>query len=234
MIVLGLDTSTSIAGIGLVSSNGTLAELNINLETAHSERLLSNIDYLLNLSDLSLGDLTGLSISIGPGSFTGLRIGLATVKGLAYASNKPIVAVSTLDAIAEQFWCAWCPVAAVLDAKKGQLYVAVYQARRDGMKRIMPYSVLAPEELPGIVNVKTLFVGPGISTFKKEISKALKEKALFLPQDFCYIRGDSVARIGMEKLADGEVEDADELEPFYVRDSDAQPRDFKRTRRSAC
>ena len=228
MIVLGLDTSTSMAGIGLVSSDGTLAELNVNLKTAHSEKLLSSINYLLASANLDLSDLSGLSVSIGPGSFTGLRIGLATIKGLGYASDKPIVAVPTLDAIAWQFQHASYPVAAVLDAKKGQLYIAIYQAKKDGIKRITPYLALTPEKLSEIVKVKTMFVGPGVNAFKKEISKSLKDKALFFSQDFCYIRGEVVAKMGMEKLLDGKVEDIDKLEPLYVRDWDAQVKSSKR------
>lgn len=227
MLVLGLDTSTSVAGIGLVDLDGTLAELRVNLKTDYSEKLLPSIDYLLSLAGLDINDLSGFGISIGPGSFTGLRIGLATIKGLAYATGKPIVAVPTLDAIAWQFQYAIYPIASILDARKKEIYVALYKKHRKGIKRITPYLAMPPKDLPKIIKNKTFLAGPGVSVFKEEISRILKDKALFLKEEICYISGEAVARIGIKKLLAGEVENTESLEPLYVRETDAQLKSFK-------
>ena len=227
MLILGLDTSTPMAGMGVVGLNGTLAELNISFGTDYSEKLLASIKYLLNSVNLSVNDLSGFSISIGPGSFTGLRIGLATIKGLAYASGKPVVAVPTLDAIAWQFGHSRYPVASIIDAKKKEIYVALYEAKKNDIRRITPYLAMPPQGLPKIIKNKTLLVGPGVGVFKKELSNILKDKALFLTDGFSYISGEVVARIGLRKLLAGEIENIEKLEPLYVRESDAQLKSSK-------
>ncbi len=222
MMILGLETSTSMASLGVVSEDETLAELKVDLKAEYSRKLMSAIDCLLTSVSLDPNELSGLSISIGPGSFTGLRVGLATIKGLAYSLGKPIVAIPSLDAIAWRFGYLSCVIASIIDAKKEEIYVALYQKRKDNLERISPYLVLPPQGLSKIITRKTLFVGPGVGAFRKRISESLKDKALFLSEEICYVSGEAIARMGMRKLLRGEFENIGKLEPLYVRESDAQ------------
>ena len=116
MKILGIDTATMISGIGVVENDHTLADFRYDVKFTHSEVLLSHIDKLLKDLNLKLGDLDGFSVSVGPGSFTGLRIGLATIKGLSFASGKPVVGIPTLDALAFLSKDCKYPLVPILDA----------------------------------------------------------------------------------------------------------------------
>src|SRR5512142_2291842 len=127
MKVLGIDTSTMMGAVGIVDGEELIAELRTNVSVTHSERLMLHVDGLLKSARLTLSDIDGFAVTVGPGSFTGLRIGLAAVKGLAYGTRKPVAGVSTLDVLADNLpYCKYqvCPV---LDARKKMVYAAIYK-----------------------------------------------------------------------------------------------------------
>jgi len=130
MLILGIDTATSRGSVALVDSESGIVpkgEVSISLSAAHSERLIPYIDFLLSESSLSYGDIDLIAISIGPGSFTGLRVGLATAKGLAFSLKKPLIAVNSLMARAFPFMPLFDRVGAYLDAKRGEVFAAIFE-----------------------------------------------------------------------------------------------------------
>lgn len=222
MRILGVDTATMTSGIGVIQEGKTLTDFRYDVRFTHSEVLLSHIDRLLKALSLRLEDLDGFSISLGPGSFTGLRIGLATIKGLSFASGKPVVGVPTLDALA--FLTRGCryPVVPIIDAKKYQIYAAVYTARGNGVERKTPYLVVELPELIKRIPEEVAFTGPGIKMFGSELKKAMGQRAHLLRGEKTLPSGAAVAYLGWEKFRKNEKEDSFSLEPLYVRKSEAE------------
>lgn len=222
MKILGIDTATMISGIGVVEEGRISADFRYDVKLTHSEVLLSYIDRILNDLNLKLEELNGFSISLGPGSFTGLRIGLATIKGLSFASGKPVVGVPTLDALA--FLARGCkyPVVPILDAKKNQIYTAVYDTRDNRIKRKTSYLVVDLIELIKKIPKEVAFTGPGIEMFRSELKKAMGKRAHFLRGEKILPSGAAVAHLGWEKLEQNQKEDLSSLIPIYVRKSEAE------------
>ena len=223
MKVLGIDTSTTCGSIGLIHDESVISEYLLNLSVTHSERLLDAIDLVLRKGRCSLTDLDGLAISIGPGSFTGVRIGVSTVKGLAYAVKKPVVGVSTLDVLASQVSPTPYLICPIIDARKGEVYSAFY--RYEGfnrLKRLSQYQAIRPEVLSGMLKEPTIFLGDGVKTYGEDLRDSLKLFALFSPAALHIPHGSAVARLGVELLLRGEVLDLASFTPLYVRLSEAE------------
>ncbi len=205
MRLLAIDTSTNYLSLAVIDSAGkALAKFHRKAEMSHSSLLIPMIDRMLKKAGLRLKDIDGFVISIGPGSFTGLRIGVVTVKGLAYALKKPIVTVPTLDAIAHNvtdFRGLICPV---LDAKKNKLYACLYRSDGRNLKRITRYLLLSAADLIKIINKrKTLFVGD--ATWIENISAVN-----------WHPKAETVARLGLESFRRKKFVREEDLEPMYL------------------
>src|SRR4030066_1396429 len=138
MRVLAIDTSTLLGGVAIVDElSGVVVEVRLNVKSTHSERLMTTIDYAMKQSGYTISDMDVFAVATGPGSFTGLRIGLSTVKGLSYATGKPIVSVPTLEALARNFPFCRYPVCTMLDARKKEVYAALFEWRNDGFIRLI-------------------------------------------------------------------------------------------------
>ena len=181
MIVLGIETSSLHGGVALVGERGLIAEYVLHIEVTYSERLLPAIDRLLADAGLGVPDLGGLAVAIGPGSFTGLRIGLATVKGLAAASGTPVVGVPTLRALAWGLPFSRHPICPLLDARKGEVYCALFRWTEGGLVQEMEDAALALEVLAARVAEPTIFVGDGAALHAPALAGALGPRALFAP-----------------------------------------------------
>lgn len=227
MKILGIDTSTMTAGVGIIEGDEVLVDLKFDVKITYSEVLLFTIDFALRTVGLKINDMDGFAISIGPGSFTGLRIGLSTVKGLCFALGKPLASISSLDALASLSLYCQHPVAPLLDAKKNQVYAAIYDTSEGDLKRESEYLVVDVENLVKKISKRTLFVGPGTRLYQKELIGLLGDKACFALNEQSLPSGASVARIGLTKLISGYTEDIANLEPMYIRMSEAELK-FKR------
>src|SRR5262245_30280350 len=146
MRILALETSTLAGGVALLEDGRVVGQTLRDVALTHSERLMAMVHRLLEDCRASLAQLGGLAVSIGPGSFTGLRVGAATAKGLALALDLPVAPVPTLDALAANLPFAAAPVCPVLDARKGEVYLSRYEWRHEGMARLWDYLALSPEE----------------------------------------------------------------------------------------
>jgi tRNA threonylcarbamoyladenosine biosynthesis protein TsaB len=222
MKVLGVDTSTMTAGVGIVEEDEILVEVKFSVKITYSEILLSCIDQSLKNIGLKIDDMNGFAISIGPGSFTGLRIGLSTLKGLCLATGKPLASVPSLDALAYlSLYCQY-PVMTMLDAKKNQVYAALYETKDGELQRQTDYLVTDLGDLVEKISQRTLFVGPGAKLYKKKLIELLGDKAYFSFAEQSLPSGATVAFLGSKKLILGQVEDIANLEPLYLRMSEAE------------
>lgn len=222
MRVLGIETSTLTGSVALLDTDVVVAEHTLSVSTTHSERLLAAIHRLLEESGTTLGALDGLAVAIGPGSFTGLRIGLATAKGLAHASGLALAAVPTLDALAWGVPFAAYPVCPILDAKKGEVYTAVYRHRGGELERLTEYRAVRPARFLAELDGPVCFLGDGVLAYRDLIRELMGDRALFVPPARRYPSGACVADLGARRLAEGGAEDPARLVPLYIRPSEAE------------
>jgi len=217
MRVLALETSTLAGGVALVDGERLVAEYVLDISLTHSERLMGAVDRALGDARWAPHDLEGLAVSIGPGSFTGLRIGVSTVKGLAVALGIPIAAVPTLDAMAAAVpWAPW-PVCPVLRARRDEVYASLYRHDSDGLRREWEYLALSPEELARRFTEPTLLIGDGADFVRSTQARRLPPPRR-VPSPAC------VAMLGRERLRLGDTVAAAEIVPFYLRLSQAELR----------
>jgi tRNA threonylcarbamoyladenosine biosynthesis protein TsaB len=230
VLVLGVETSTMQGGVALVGHDRLVSEYMLNVEATHSERLLPAIDRMLSDAGMGLDALSGIAVSIGPGSFTGLRIGLSTVKGLAYATGLPVVGVPTLEALAWTLPFAAEQVCPVLDARKQEVYTALFRHERGGLVRLMEDAALAPETLCSRIRKPTLFLGDGLAAYGELFRRRLGDRMLLPPLASRGARPACVAELGRERLLRGQGEPAESLVPRYLRPSEAELRRARGTR----
>jgi len=224
MLVLGVETSTMQGGVALVGGDRLVSEYLLNVEATHSERLLPAIDRMLCEAGVGLDAISGIAVSIGPGSFTGLRIGLSTVKGLAYATGLPVVGVPTLEAMAWTVPFAAEQVCPVLDARKHEVYAALFRYERGVLVRLMADAALAPEALCSKIRKPTLFLGDGLPVYGELFRRLLGDRMLVPPLPSRGARPACVAELGRHRLLRGERDSADSLVPRYLRPSEAELR----------
>lgn len=227
MKVLSVETSTLLGGAAVMDENGLIAERRLNVKTTHSERLMKGIEDMVRDSLIELSDIDVLSVSIGPGSFTGLRIGLSAVKGIAFVTGKPVVAVPSLEAFAWNFPFSALPVCIMLDARKKEVYSALFRWREGNFERLMTEASVKPEGLLREIEAKTgggkiLFAGEGALLYGKEITGRLGERALFAAPQHMAPSASNVAYLGLLKARRGEFSDPSSLCPLYVRKSEAE------------
>jgi tRNA threonylcarbamoyladenosine biosynthesis protein TsaB len=226
VIVLGIESAGPQGGVALVGEGGILAAYVLHLESSYAEHLMSAVDRVLRDARVGLPDLGGLAVSLGPGSFTGLRIGLSTVKGLVLATGKPVVGVPTLEALAWTVPYCRYPVCSLLDARKGEVYCALFEYRAAELVCVMEERALAPVALVAYITQPTLFVGDGWRVYGGFFREALGPLALASPAS----RGTppaAVADLGRRRLLRGERDPVETLTPRYIRPSEAELRRLK-------
>lgn len=222
MRILAVQTATPAGSVALTDEGRLLGELFLDVRRPHGEWLLRAIDQLLNEAGMSVGDLDGFGVTVGPGSFTGLRVGLATVKGLAMATGKPIAGVSTLRTLALQAPHAVSPVCTLLDARKKEVYAGTFVWREGEPCSIGPEKVLPPERLLEELTGPLLFVGDGATVYRPLIIRRLGSQAHFLPAACDSPRAAHAALLATRKFETGEGCSAAEVNPVYIRPSEAE------------
>lgn len=223
MKILGIDTSTPIGSVALIDGENLVAEHTLNIVQAHSSRLMPAIDTVLKWGDITAAELDGCAVGTGPGSFTGIRIGIATIKSLCYALDKPIVGVSTLEAIAYNL--RWndgliCPI---LDARRNEVYGAIFRGG-DEWHRISDDNCLSIETFLASITesgralpLQCTFVGDGLATYADAVRAALGEGTRFADAIFNVPRGATVAHLGAQRLQNRDSDNYWTLVPNYVR-----------------
>lgn len=223
MLALGIETATWMGSVALADDDkGIIAEININSTASHSERLLPGIDRIFRETGTRLEDCDGICVSIGPGSFTGLRIGLATAKGLAFAAGKPMAGISSLETLALGIPLARMPICTVIDARKGEVFACIFEWSGLELKSRTPEMVVSPEGLMGKITEPTILVGNGLVPYGQLFRQTLQEKAVFLAPPFNFPRASVLAMKGLDLLAQGKGVGPEDLVPVYIRPSEAE------------
>jgi tRNA threonylcarbamoyladenosine biosynthesis protein TsaB len=223
-LLLAIETATRVMSVALLDGERVVAEITSDDTRVHSERLLPAIDRLLELAGTSLDAVGAFAVSIGPGSFTGLRIGLATLKAFAFDETRPVAAVPTLAALCAAAAGAKGPVAALLDARRGEVYAAAVSAAGDPEPTLLPDSVFTPEALAPRLPVETLLVVGEDAEPAAARLLALRPDLRRLAAGEGAARAARVGRLGRTLLAAGHAVPAAELVPRYVRRAEAEAR----------
>ena len=217
MKILGIDTSTPIGSVGLIDGEHFVAEHTLSIVKAHSSRLMPAIDQILKWADLTVHDLDACAVGIGPGSFTGLRIGVGTIKSLCYALKKPIIGVSTLEAISYNLRYTDRLICPILDARKDEVYGAVFRGGQNLLRKSDDLCVPI-ESLLSQIDDDVIFVGDGLRRYAPVVQEQFGEDVPLADPIFNVPRGASIARIGYDQLCNGQSGDYFSLTPNYVRD----------------
>ena len=223
MKILAFDTTSVYGSAAVLEADQLLGEVCLAGLSSHSVRLLRQVDFLLQQFSLSIQDIEAYAVAAGPGSFTGIRVGLSTVKALARASGKPVAPVSALRALAykirentEQ------PLAAMIDAKKAEVFAALYKVSQGNWVELIAEGAYRPLDFLALLpqKGKVWFIGSGVEAYKKEIQAVFGGRALLASRSFFLAA--EVGVLGWQLLQQGKGLKADEVEPIYYRPSQAE------------
>lgn len=221
-LLLVVDTATPAGSVAVSRGAELLGEITLNVRATHTDRLLSIIRQLLRYVELSPAQLDGFGVVLGPGSFTGLRVGVATVKGLAMATGKPVVGISSLETLAGQAPFACLPVCALLDARKAEVYAGLFAWREDCLVPLGAESVLPPDRLLDSLRDDVLFVGNGAVVYHDLIVARLGARAHFVPWALHPPRASNAAVPALARLRRHQTVPLAALVPTYIRPSEAE------------
>lgn len=224
MKVLAVDTATRSCGVAVLIDDKPAAELATVSDRTHSVRLMSMIRDALALAELDLREIDGFAVTVGPGSFTGLRIGISTVKGLAFATAKPCAGVSTLEALAYPCLPSAQPICTLMDARKGEVYAAFFRGTGGRLEKIGAEQVVAPEAILHTIDAPHLFVGDAVAIYEDRIRAIVGGHAVFAPLGLHLPKASSVARLARDLLQAPIRSGPSRLVARYIRQSEAELR----------
>lgn len=225
MIVLAVDSSGLTASAAIVTEDKVLAEYTVDYKKTHSQTLLPMIDTIVKMLGLNLKELDAAAVTKGPGSFTGLRIGASTIKGLALALNKPVIGVPTVDAIAYNLYGAGSIICPMMDAKRNEVYTGLYTFEEGRFIVLKQQTASAVAEIVDIINhqeKEVIFLGDGADAYKGMLSELIKVPHSYAPPHLSRQRAGAVGTLAIQYLIDGKAEEAAGFKPEYLRLSQAE------------
>ena len=227
-MILAINTSTLQFALALLAEDGTLlTEYLMPGGKGHFGSLMPVLNFMLNSSKSNIRDLKCISVAKGPGSFTGLRVGISLAKGLCHALRVPVVGISSLEALASQIPYANLPVVPVLTSRKGEAFTAQFIMNDDGqLKRSRNDTSLKFEDFPSLFQEPTLFVGNDYPNQGPAINKPLGSLALLAPACFWNLKASSIGALALKKFFLGDLDDPYLLNPLYLRPPDIRPNPF--------
>jgi len=223
MLILAVDTTTPHGSVALLENSNLLAEVCSESSLTHSERLLPAVDLILYQRGLTIKNVEAFAVAVGPGSFTGIRIGLSTIKSFALATGKPVAPVSSLEALALKVKLPHnrllCPL---LDARKGEIYTALFEVKKGRLTEVVPQGVYAPDQFFSRLPAHRIiaFIGNGVDAWKEKIFEYFKDKARLSSRSFFIAH--EVGLLGYGLLKKGLGQDFREVRPLYFRRSQAE------------
>jgi len=223
MLILAVDTNTPAASTALLEDSRLLAEANIDAGLSHSEKLLPAVDFILHSMGYEIRDLEGLALAVGPGSFTGIRIGMSTVKALAHATGSRIAPVSTLEALAWKLRSSSNPlVCPLMDAKKGEVYGALFEQRMSDRRVLIPQNLYSPDDFFSRFPARRVisFIGSGVTPYKTLILDRFRPRARFPSRSLFTAR--EIGDLGYEILKENRGLEFRDVRPLYFRKSQAE------------
>ncbi len=225
MRLLAIDSSGLVATVAVIEDEQMLAEYTVNYKKTHSQTLVPMLNEITQMIELDLSTIDAIAVAKGPGSFTGLRIGSATAKGLGLALGKPIIAVPTVDALSYNAWGTKMLVCPLMDARREQVYTGIYAFENGKHHMIKEQCAIAVEELCKELNAlekKVLFLGDGVPVYRERLAEQLTVPYEFAPAHMARQRAGALGVLAMEYLKAGKTETAAEHRPDYLRLSQAE------------
>jgi len=220
MKILGIDTSSRFLCVGLWDKN-KIYSFNLELGPKLANLITPTIGGILHALSWKISDIDYFACGLGPGSFTGLRVGLATIKGLAWSANKPIVGISSLDILARNVRASQSTIVPVVDAKRSLIYCSAYKINGSYLKRIMPYQLLTKEELIRKLKGNVLLLGDALDLYKQEILNRTK-KASVLDRDLWYPQPHNIILAALQGIRAKKVTDSFSVLPIYLYPKECQ------------
>ncbi|EPR07693.1 tRNA (adenosine(37)-N6)-threonylcarbamoyltransferase complex dimerization subunit type 1 TsaB [Ruminiclostridium papyrosolvens] len=225
MRILAVDTSTNVASAAILEDDVIIGEYNCNRGKTHSQRLMPMVQHLMETVGLTVSDMDAFSASIGPGSFTGLRIGVTTVKAMAFAAEKPVISVHTLDALAYNIPFAENLICPMIDARNNQVFTAIYRFIGNKLERLTDYMGIPVTELADILrNMEgdTVFLGDACNMHMEYFVSELGNRVKIAPPGTALAKASSVAILAGKAYREGKLESCYDMVPFYLRKSQAE------------
>ncbi|MDE6887622.1 MAG: tRNA (adenosine(37)-N6)-threonylcarbamoyltransferase complex dimerization subunit type 1 TsaB [Eubacterium sp.] len=225
MKILAIDSSGIVASAAVVEDDNLLGEYTVNYKKTHSQTLLPMIDEVVRMLELDLQTIDAIAVAGGPGSFTGLRIGSATAKGLGLALEKPLIQVPTVDGLAYNLAGSGVLVCPLMDARRNQVYTGLYQFEGYQMRTVLEQCAVGIDEITAQVNARgqaVTFLGDGVSVFASYLAQHCQVSYTFAPAHLNKQRASAVAVLAMEYFRAGNVQTAAEHHPEYLRLSQAE------------
>ena len=227
MKILAIDSSGLIASAALATEDAVLAEYTTNYKKTHSQTLLPMIDEIVKMTETELAELDAIAVTAGPGSFTGLRIGSATAKGLGQALNKPLIAVPTTEALAWNFCGSEAVICPLMDARRSQVYTGLYRWNKDTgiMECLLEQQAVAVEDIIAEVNrlgQPVIYLGDGADAYRAGLSEKTAVAFSFAPVHMSKQRAGSLAACAFVYAREGKMQTAAEFVPTYLRKSQAE------------
>ena len=225
MRILALDSSGLVATVAIIEDEQTLAEYTVNYKKTHSQTLLPMLDEVAKMIELDLETVDAIAVAGGPGSFTGLRIGSATAKGLGLALNKPLIHIPTLDGLAYNLYGNTGLICPIMDARRNQVYTGLYRFEGNEFQVVEEQMAISVQELVEKLNQygeKVTFLGDGVPVYRNVLAEGLKVSYNFAPAHMNRQRAAAVATLALKYYQEGKTETAEEHRPDYLRLSQAE------------
>ena len=226
MKVLALDSSGLVASVAVVEDDGVgsslLAEYTVNYKKTHSQTLLPMLDEIVSMIELDLNTLDAIAVATGPGSFTGLRIGSATAKGLGLALHKPLVHIPTVDALAYNLYGTDRIICPLMDARRNQVYTGIYEWKDNRLHTLEPQMAVSIQEIAEklcSLNREVIFLGDGVPVYRHQLTEVLMagQRFFFAPAHLNRQRAGAVGMLAVQYVREGRTESAMEHSPDYLR-----------------
>ena len=224
MRILALDSSGLVATVAIMEDEQTIAEYTVNYKKTHSQTLLPMLDEIVKMTEFDISTIDAIAVAGGPGSFTGLRIGSATAKGLGLALNKPLIHIPTVDGMAYNMFGSKGLICPIMDARRNQVYTGLYRFEND-FEVVEEQMAIPVQELIEKLNAygeKVTFLGDGVPVYEKLLKEGLQVEYVFAPAHMNRQSAAAVGALGMKYFAEGKVESARDHEPDYLRLSQAE------------
>lgn len=235
MKVLVLESSGLVASVAIATEEAVLAEYTVNYKKTHSQTLLPMLDEIVRMVEMDMTEVDAIAVSAGPGSFTGLRIGSATAKGLGLAMEKPIIEVPTLEGMAYNLYGTDRLICPMMDARRNQVYTGLYEFRGDEFVTVKEQAASAVESMVEEINWigrSVIFIGDGAAVYKAILEKSVEVDYIFAPIHLNRQRAGAIGALALIYLRDGKAVSAGEHEPVYLRLSQAERERAERAERT--
>lgn len=225
MKILAVDSSGLVASVAVLEDDNLIAEYTVNYKKTHSQTLLPMLDEIVRMTDTDLESVDAIAVAKGPGSFTGLRIGSATVKGLGFALKKPVIGIPTVEGLAMNLYGTDALICPLMDARRNQVYTGIYRFEKGKLEVVKEQVAVGIEDIVEALNIigkEVVFLGDGVPVYKEIIEKNITVPYTFAPAHVNKQRASAVGVRALDYWADGIYSSADEFEPEYLRLSQAE------------